>query len=137
MNGVSASGVGELRLENNIFVGAMNDAVAIDGVSSSNFTDRSNVFSVSGAHLTWGTTRYTTYTDFKAATGVGSGSVEVDPLLTSTSPTAPDFSLQPSSPVRDLGVADPATGVLSPGCDGGVDRYCGAAPEPGARELVP
>jgi hypothetical protein len=67
--------------------------------------------------------------------GQGSGTVFVNPNLASTDPTNPDFT--PGSAVRDLGTPNPASGALTPGCDGGLTTYCGAAPEMGAVELIP
>lgn len=78
-----------------------------------------------------------TFEFYKTLSGQGANSVAADPLFVSNDPANPDFSLRPGSPIMDTGTADLASGTLSPGCDGGSDTYCTAAPEPGSREYVP
>ena len=71
---------------------------------------------------------------YRSATGQGAGTTNAAPVWAAG---APDFVPAPGSPPVDSGTASPATGALTPGCDGRADHYCGAAPERGARELDP
>ncbi len=137
---------GGVAIENNLSTGPMAFALSVQGydagtfpdggpaASASGYVERANAFDVSsGQSLQWGAlslppAQYELY-------GGDGGSFFGNPLLASTNPASPNFTLMATSPIRDIGVADPATGPLSSGCVGGFDSYCGTAPEPGAIEL--
>ena len=65
----------------------------------------------------------------------GPGHDLADPGLVSTSRTAPNLVLLPTSPLRDRGTAASAIGPLAQRCDGGLLSFCGRAPDVGAVEL--
>ena len=99
------------------------------------YVERGNALYAPGAVYAWNDSYASTAVAFAGLRGQASADLTVDPKVTSTRPSAPDFRLSTTSPVRDAGVRDPAGLALSPGCDGASAHYCGAAPEPGAIEL--
>src|SRR5262249_40395535 len=96
--------------------------------------ERGNAFDTSGGQqISWGGA---VLTPDQYLTAVGDGGTYFgDPQLMSTMPTSPNFTPAITSPIRDRGVTDPASGAMNNQCNGAIDAYCGAAPEPGAVEL--
>lgn len=140
VSGTSTAGVvvkanTEVVLENNLATGGAVSALSVSRTNTTGYVDRKNVWnSTSGSTpVLWNSSAMTIA---QYATASASTSTDVDPKLTSASATAPDFRLMSTSPVLNFGVKDPATGNLTPGCDGAVNQYCGSAPEPGALELI-
>jgi hypothetical protein len=111
----------------------------IDHVGADGLVERGNDLSSSAPGATFGYagTYYHLLAEFRAASGQDGADLAVDPLLVSADPSAPAFAPTAGSPLRDRGVVDPATGLLVAACDGAPGHYCGAAPEPGAHELLP
>jgi hypothetical protein len=131
------SAAGAIAVENNLCTGANDTALAVNGITAGNptgYVERGNAFDTSnGQALQWNGMAQTP-DQYLAAAGDG-GSAFGDPQVRDITPANPDFTLQSTSPVRDIGVTDPATGVMTPSCDGTAASYCGAAPDPGAVEL--
>ncbi len=135
--GVAVKTNSEVALENNLVIGTAPSVLTVNRPTPTGaYVDRTNVWHTAGASqpFSWGAGAMT-LAQYKTASGQ-STSTDVDPKVKSASPSAPDFTLLPSTPVRDFGVSSPASGALTPGCDGAANHYCGAAPEPGALELL-
>ncbi|MGA9520862.1 MAG: right-handed parallel beta-helix repeat-containing protein [Myxococcaceae bacterium] len=127
----------EVALENNLVTGSAPTVLSVSRAAPTGaWVDRTNVWHTTGSTppFSWNAAAMT-LAQYQTASAQ-STSTDVDPKLKSTSPTAPEFTLVSSTPVRDFGVSSPSSGTLTPGCDGAVDHYCGAAPEPGALELL-
>lgn len=127
-----------VAVENNLVTGSAPTVLSVSRPApAGTFVDRTNDWhstATSGLPFTWNGTPMT-LSQYRTASGQTT-STGVDPLLKGTTAGSPDFTLLSTSPVRDFGVTNPATGPLTPGCDGAADHYCGAAPEPGALELL-
>lgn len=124
-----------LFIENNLVTGAVDVPLHVKG-NVSTYVERANVFHSSiAARFHWGA-GFTSYEEYRTASGQSTGSTTVDPQLVRLSLENPDFRLQPSSPVLGMGVLDPSTGTLVRGCSGAPNEYCGAGPEPGAYEVL-
>jgi hypothetical protein len=142
----SVSAAGNLAIENNLSAGNVTTALLVagidagtlaDGGSEQNpvgYTERGNAFDTSGGQLLSYGGSVLTADNYVATVGDG-GTFFGDPGLLSINPSSPNFTPIPDSGIRDIGVFNPATGTMNNGCDGGIDSYCGAAPEPGAVEL--
>jgi hypothetical protein len=97
------------------------------------FTERGNAYeSDGGAQFSYDTFNGT-YSAWAATAGLPAVSHEGPPSFAGPF----DPRLNPDSGYRDRGVATTSIGTLAMGCDGGANTYCGAAPEPGAFELIP
>jgi hypothetical protein len=124
-----------LAIENTIIAGSATTLVAYEGIPAGAYVERNNVLSTTagGSALSWpgGSGDLAGY---RAATGQGAGTTSAAPVWAAGSP---EFVPAPGSEPVDSGTSSPATGALTPGCDGRADHYCGAAPERGARELDP
>jgi hypothetical protein len=124
-----------LAIENTIVTGSASTLVAYEGIPAGGYTERNNVLATTagGSALSWpgGSGDLAAY---RSATGQGTGTTNVAPVWAAG---APEFVPAPGTQPVDSGTASPATGALTPGCDGRADHYCGAAPERGARELDP
>jgi hypothetical protein len=127
----------EVALENNLVTGSTATVLSVNRPApSGTYTDRTNVWhtTASGSSILWNGSAMT-LAQYQTASAQ-STSVASNPMLTSASPTAPNFTLTTPTPAKDFGVTTPATGALTPGCDGAYDHYCGVAPEAGALELL-
>ena len=124
-----------VAITNNVVAGALRKLLDVAGTPAGAYVERGNALYAPGAVYAWNDSYASTAVAFAGLRGQASADLTVDPKLTSTRPSTPDFRLSTTSPVRDAGVRDPAGLALSPGCDGASAHYCGAAPEPGAIEL--
>ena len=125
-----------LAIENTIITGSATTLVAYEGIPAGAYVERNNVLATTagGSALSW-----------PGGSGDLAGVPRVRrgrapgrrPRRRCGPPGAPEFVPAPGTPPVDSGTASPATGALTPGCDGRADHYCGAAPERGARELDP
>jgi hypothetical protein len=123
-----------VALENNLCTGPMTYALSVQGFDGGAYVERANWFDISGTQkLQWDVD--VDQATYLLLSSQGTGTSFTNPMLAGTSPAAPDFT--PGNAVRDTGVINPASGTLMLGCDGGINNYCGAAPEPGAVELIP
>lgn len=134
-----------VALENNLSTGTMTHALSVVGLDAgplgdggfegaAGYVERANWFDLSmGQALQWDVNEPPA--QYLLISGQGAGTSFTTPMLASTTITAPNFT--PGNVVRDTGVPNPATGVLTVGCDAGITTYCGAAPEPGSVELIP
>jgi hypothetical protein len=138
-SGISLASVRGARIENTVVTGAASVPLRIDQVGADGLVERGNDVwsSLPGATYGYAGSYYHQLAEFRAASGQDGADVAVDPLLVSTDPALPALAPTAASPLRDRGVVDPATGPLVAACDGAPGHYCGAAPEPGAHELLP
>jgi hypothetical protein len=133
--GIWVHPVPALFIENNVVAGVVDVPLHVRGTVPT-YVERANVFHSSlAARFHWAD-RFMTHEEYRTASGQSEGSTTVDPMLVNISLEAPDFRLQPATPVLGIGVLDPATGALVRGCSGAPDEYCGAGPEPGAYEVL-
>ena len=133
----------DMDVANNLVNGIWVNSLSIQGpeVTSTafHFHEDYNAFWQDGGTLNvfFGTTNES-YLTYQGQTGQGAHSFTGgDPKLTSTNARGPNFHLQASSPLIDLGTSTPGPFQYNPGCDGGLSNYCGAAPEPGVFEFLP
>ena len=127
---------GDVALENNLVTGSAPTVLSVNRSGTAGYVDRTNVWNTTagGTFFSWNGSPMT-LAQYQTASGQSS-STTVDPMLKSTNAASPILALSSNTPVRDFGVASPATGTLTPNCDGAANHYCGAAPEPGAFELL-
>ncbi|MBA2693734.1 MAG: right-handed parallel beta-helix repeat-containing protein [Rubrobacter sp.] len=126
-----------LHVENNIVTGDVSIPLFVRVGANTEYVERHNVYHSTGSMNFWWAGGPRTFEVHKTLSGQGANSVVTNPMLVSADPSEPDFALQSTSPIIDTGLSDPASGALSPGCDGGPDSYCGDAPDPGSREYIP
>ncbi len=133
--GIYVKGVPGLNVENNVVTGAI-DIPLFAGSGTKTYVERANTFHSTGPMRFFWNGSVRDFEGYRTASEQGAGSTTSDPELRSSAAEAPDFGLLPTSPAIDAGVTDPASGPLTPGCDGAPDHYCGAAPDMGARETT-
>ncbi len=136
----AAAGGNTTALENNLSTGPMTTALVVTGLDaggpSEGYVERANWFDTSATQqLSWNGA-VVNEADYRTLSTQGTGSQfsTGNPTLMSLSPSTPDFT-PTNMMIRNQGVTDPASGPMTPNCDGGIADFCGAAPEPGAVEL--
>ena len=134
--GISVRRSRGLTIENTIVTGAISTALQTVPQGAPAIASATTSGGRRAACASAGTAAQRTLDAYRTASGQGAASASFDPQLRSALPAAPDFSLAPASAARDIGVRDPAAGALTPGCSGLPTQFCGAAPEPGALELL-
>lgn len=137
LSGVSMRVSQQASFENNWVAGSYSAVsshlVVTTDAPSFGFVERGNAYQLDGGPQFWWNGAAFTYAGFVGTSQVDGGSCVGTPAFAGPG----DYRLTLGSSCLDRGVIDPATGALSPGCDGGVRTYCGSAPEPGAFELLP
>ena len=132
--GISVRKSRGLTLENTIVTGALSTALAAGPKGAAGYRERNNVLVDDGtAHPL--ERRERTLDAYRTASGQGAGSGSFDPQLRSARRSRRTSRWQRRSAAREWR-ARSRRGRAGGGLRGAALRYCGAAPEPGAIELL-